>query len=69
MANETVKVLLMVMLLGGIRTAMFVADISAAQWQSASRACLDWLAALLSPAMSGETPRAALVLARRVIVR
>lgn len=50
MANETIKVLMMVCLLGGIRTAMFVSEVSEAQWRMLSQTYLDWLAALAWPA-------------------
>ena len=55
MANETIKVLLMVCLLGGIRTAMFVSEVTEAQWRMLSQTYLDWLAAFAWPtATSGE---------------
>lgn len=54
MTNETIKILLMVMLFGGLRTAMFVTDVMPKWWPwlvQHRRAFLHWMAALLWQAM------------------
>jgi hypothetical protein len=50
MANETIKVLLMVFLLGGLRTAMFVTEIPRAQWIALYHDTFEWIVALFWPA-------------------
>jgi hypothetical protein len=53
MTNETIKILLMVMLLGGLRIAIFVTEMPKAQPWSLHSAFLDWMIALFWPAMPG----------------
>ena len=43
MTNETIKVLLMVMLLGGIRAAIFVTEMPKLQVETFYRRLLDWM--------------------------
>ncbi|MDE1937155.1 hypothetical protein [Bradyrhizobium sp.] len=43
MTNETIKVLLMVMLLGGIRAAIFVTEMPKLQAAMLYRGLLDWM--------------------------
>lgn len=50
MASETIKVLLMVSLFGGLRTAMFVSEIPKSQWLALYHEALDGIAALVWPA-------------------
>jgi hypothetical protein len=53
MTNETIKILLMVMLLGGLRIAIFVTEMPKAQPWSLHSTFLDWMKALFWPAMPG----------------
>lgn len=43
MTNETIKVLLMIMLLGGIRAAIFVTEMPKLQAAMLYRGLLDWM--------------------------
>ena len=47
MTNETIKILLMVMLLGGLRTAIFVTEMPKGWF--GPQALLDWMMAHLWP--------------------
>jgi transposase len=51
MTNETIKVVLMVMLLGGLRTAIFVTEMPKSQPRLVYQTFLDWMIALVWPAM------------------
>ena len=51
MTNETIKVVLMVMLLGGLRTAIFVTEMPKSQPWLVYQTFLDWMIALVWPAM------------------
>ncbi len=50
MTNETIKVLLMVLLLGSLRTAIFVIEMPKLQAATLYRGLLDWMMPLASPA-------------------
>jgi hypothetical protein len=52
MTNETIKVLLMVMLLGGLRTAIFVTEMQKSQVERLYRGVLDWMMPPVSPVKS-----------------
>ena len=43
MTNETMKVLLMVILLGGLRAAIFVTEMQKSQARTLYRDLLDWM--------------------------
>ena len=60
MTNETIKVLLMVMLFGGLRLAIFVTEMPKSQpWFVLHPAFLDWMVALFWPSMPEPASRAA----------
>lgn len=50
MTNESIKVLLIFMLFGSIRTAIFVSVLPKSQLRSSYHALLEWLTAWISPA-------------------
>lgn len=49
MTNETIKILVMVLLLGGLRTAIFVTEMPKAQLWSACQGFVEWLMASVWP--------------------
>lgn len=54
MTNEAIKILLMIMLLGGLRTAMFVTEMPK-PWR-VREALLDWIRAQLWPPVPDFAP-------------
>jgi hypothetical protein len=63
MTNESIKVLLMVILLGGLRTAISGAEPPKSESWLGHKARLDWLRALVWPAMPQHAPQR--IVARR----
>ncbi len=57
MTNETIKVLLMIMLLGGIRAAIFVTEMPKLQVETFYRRLLDWMMPPATPARLSLAPR------------
>ncbi|MDE2065021.1 MAG: hypothetical protein KGJ00_21670 [Bradyrhizobium sp.] len=57
MTNETIKVLLMIMLLGGIRAAIFATEMPKLQAAMLYRGLLDWMMPPAAPARLSLAPR------------